>query len=138
MRCPVCRNECRLAGSLHDDRYGFPGDFPLYGCASCGHKFVGAEFSEEVLRKLYSEYYPRSSRTLESYRVPEEKAGLKLWLQGDMCSPFRWVPEKVKVLDIGCGFGESLGYYEKRGCEAYGVEADENIRRIAGRFGFKV
>ncbi len=136
--CPVCEKECLLAANLHDDRYGFPGDFQLYRCSSCGHKFLEAEFSESDLKKLYSEYYPRSSRTLDSYAVPEEKAGFKLWLQGDMCSPFRWVPKGVKVLDIGCGFGESLGYFEKRGCEAYGVEADENIRRVADRFGFKV
>ncbi len=38
------------------------------------------------------------------------------------------MPRNVRVLDIGCGFGESLGYYEARGCEAYGVEADENTR----------
>jgi SAM-dependent methyltransferase len=48
------------------------------------------------------------------------------------------VPRNVRVLDIGCGFGESLGYHRARGCDVYGVEADENIRRISERFGYKV
>ena len=41
-------------------------------------------------------------------------------------------------MDIGCGFGESLGYHKARGCEVFGVEADENIRRVADKYGYKV
>jgi SAM-dependent methyltransferase len=63
---------------------------------------------------------------------------LAAWFRGDQASPFRWVPRNVRVLDIGCGFGESLGYHQSRGCDVYGVEADENIRRVADRFGYKV
>lgn len=87
---------------------------------------------------MYSEYYPRSVLNLESYKVPEEKSGFLAWFNGEKSSAFRWVPKNVRVLDIGCGFGESLGYYESRGCDVYGVEADENIRRVAERFGYKV
>jgi len=39
---------------------------------------------------------------------------------------------------VGCGFGEALGYHQARGCDVYGVEADENIRRVAEKFGYKV
>ena len=42
------------------------------------------------------------------------------------------------MLDIGCGFGESLGYHQARGCEVWGVEADSNIARVADKFGFNV
>jgi len=48
------------------------------------------------------------------------------------------VPRNVRVLDIGCGFGESLGYHRNRGCEAHGVEADSNILRVAARHGLNV
>jgi SAM-dependent methyltransferase len=48
------------------------------------------------------------------------------------------VPKNVRVLDIGSGFGESLGYHKARGCDVYGVEADENLRRVADKFGYKV
>jgi SAM-dependent methyltransferase len=39
---------------------------------------------------------------------------------------------------IGCGFGETLGYHRARGCEAFGVEADENILRVAQQYGYDV
>ena len=65
-------------------------------------------------------------------------SGFRSWLNGDKSSTFRWVPRAVRVLDIGCGFGESLGYYQARGCDVYGVEADENIRRVADKFGYNV
>ena len=44
----------------------------------------------------------------------------------------------MRVLDIGCGFGESLGYHRARGCDAHGVEADRNILRVAERHGLNV
>lgn len=112
--------------------------FPLLKCADCGHAFLLGEFPPERLRDLYSNYYPRSTFDLESYRPYQETGGFKAWLDGDKNSPFRWVPRNVRVLDIGCGFGESLGYHQARGCEVYGVEADENIRRVADKYGYKV
>jgi SAM-dependent methyltransferase len=44
----------------------------------------------------------------------------------------------VRVLDVGCGFGEALVYHRARGCEVHGVEADRNIARVAARYGFDV
>jgi SAM-dependent methyltransferase len=48
------------------------------------------------------------------------------------------VPKNVRVLDIGCGFGNTLAYHQARGCDVWGVEADENIRRVAEKYGFNV
>lgn len=62
----------------------------------------------------------------------------KSWFDGRAGSAYTYVPENVKVLDIGCGFGQSLGYHRNRGCDVYGVEADENINRVAEKFGFNV
>jgi SAM-dependent methyltransferase len=129
---------CRIARQVYDDRYGYPGRFELIGCDDCGHEFLNEKFPAETLRDLYSNYYPRSYLDLESHRPYEEANGFGAWLAGEGASPFRWVPRDVRVLDIGCGFGESLGYYRSRGCDAYGVEADENIRRVADRFDYKV
>ena len=137
--CPVCRSySTKTVRHVWDDRYGYPGVFQLSECAQCGHGFLSGDFSEQRLRDLYSNFYPRSRLDLESHRPYEEVSGLGAWIAGENASPFRWVPPNVRVLDIGCGFGESLGYYQARGCDAYGVEADENIRRVAERYGYKV
>jgi 2-polyprenyl-3-methyl-5-hydroxy-6-metoxy-1,4-benzoquinol methylase len=100
--------------------------------------FLDANFSAEQLTRLYSDHYPRSSFRLEDYKPHEERSGFMAWLDGAGASAFRWVPRNVRVLDIGCGFGETLGYHKARGCDVYGVEADENIRRVSESFGFNV
>jgi len=127
-----------MFGNRYDDRYGYRGTFPLLKCANCGHIFLQGEFTPEKLRDLYSNYYPRSKLDLESHKPYKEATGFMAWLDGENSSTFRWVPRNVRVLDIGCGFGESLGYHQARGCDIYGVEADENIRRVAEKFGYKV
>ena len=137
--CPICCGlNISLGHTLHDDRYGYPGGFQLLKCESCGHQFLQGEFSADLLGYLYSNYYPRSTISLEAYKPHTLRVGLKSWLDGARSAAYRWVPRNVKVLDIGCGFGESLGYHQSRGCEVYGVDADENIRRVAEKFGFNV
>jgi SAM-dependent methyltransferase len=59
-------------------------------------------------------------------------------LDGDRALCHRWVPKNVRILDIGCGSCETLGYHKNRGCEVYGVEADENAAKIAERYGFNL
>ncbi|MDR3111175.1 MAG: class I SAM-dependent methyltransferase [Planctomycetaceae bacterium] len=39
---------------------------------------------------------------------------------------------------MGCGRCESLEYYQRHNCEAYGVETDRNVSKIAEHFGFNV
>ncbi|HNY11350.1 MAG TPA: class I SAM-dependent methyltransferase [Candidatus Wallbacteria bacterium] len=123
---------------LYDDRYGYAGKFPLMICHECGHKWLDAKFSNEELAELYTNYYPRSSFKLEQYKPHVEASGFMAWLDGKDCFAFKWVPPGVRILDIGCGFGEMLGYHKARGCDVYGVEADSNILRVAEKFGFNV
>lgn len=138
MSCPICSAQATELMRLYDDRYGHPGVFPLFRCAACGHAFLVGTFTPDMLEVLYSTYYPRSSFDLQSFRPHRERSGFAAWLDGAMADTFRWVPRNVRVLDIGCGFGESLAYHRARGCDVAGVEADGNIRRVAEKFGFNV
>ncbi len=120
---------------MYDDRYGFPGKFDLVDCAQCGHRRLLANFTSAQLEVLYSSYYPRATLSLEDWRPYTEIDGWPAWFNGERGYAFRWVPRNVRVLDIGCGFGQTLGYHRNRGCEAHGVEADSNILRVAERYG---
>ncbi len=139
-------NNCNVCNSLSidpddirfDDRYGYSGVFTLMRCQACGHIFLQHDFTPDQLTDLYSNYYPRSNFDLDAYYPHRGKKGLLAWLDGAKSSAFRWVPKNVRVLDVGCGFGESLGYHAARGCEVFGVEADKNIRRVAEKYGFNV
>ena len=138
-KCPICERQAVAGLDLYDDRYGHPGRFRLQRCTACDHRFLGgAAFSDAEIQALYSTYYPRRTLRLEDYRAHVPRSGFSAWLDGAKASAFRWVPPAVRVLDIGCGFGQALGYHVARGCEAWGVESDENVRRIADRHGFNV
>jgi SAM-dependent methyltransferase len=123
---------------VFDDRYGYDGQFPLHQCKECDHKFLYANFNQDALKTIYTDYYPRSALSLETYEPRKEIRGFRSWLNGERRLAYCWVPENVRVLDIGCGFGETIGYHRSRGCDAYGVEVDENIRRVADAFHFNV
>lgn len=139
MKCPVCdSNSVPCLGEIYDDRYGYRGRFSHYRCTECGHVFLDAHFNAGQLSRLYSDYYQRAAFDLENYRPHIERSGFMSWLDGARASAFRWVPRNVRILDIGCGFCEALGYHQARGCDVYGVEADENARRVADRYGFRV
>lgn len=137
--CIICGTVCTVSGhALYDDRYGYEGLYTLDICTGCGHISLRASVSSDMLNSLYTDYYPRSSLSLEQFQPSKYVCGFNGWLNGEKRSAYCWVPENVKVLDIGCGFGQTLAYHKARGCAVYGVEVDENIRRVAEKFGLNV
>ena len=107
-------------------------------CSFCGHVQLNCTLPAEEVESLYTNYYPRRFMDIEDSVALQEPNCFGFWLNGLNSSAFRWVSQNVRVLDIGCGFGQSLGYHTARGCDVYGVEADENIWRVAAKFGYKV
>lgn len=136
--CEYCSFKTKISSYLFDDRYGYPGSYALQRCSKCGHCVLLAKMNSEELGHLYTDFYPRSSFDVATWSPPHEEGGWRSWWGGLKASAFRWIPPGVKVLDIGCGFGESLGYHQARGCEAHGVEADRNILRVANRYDLNV
>ncbi len=128
--CPVCGNDAALWETLHDDRHGFTGRFAYYRCASCKLVFHLKRMDAEQMARLYSDYYPRSAFSENDWRPHDWKPSLRSWLDGKSRA-YMYVPPNVHVLDIGCGYGESLGYHRNRGCHAHGTEMDANAQRVA-------
>lgn len=136
LNCPICSSDATLFYSaLYDDRYGYPGLFDLYHCSVCGHKYLNAKFSDSELASVYNTYYPRVSVVIDEISPYKEQKGFKAWLDGEYSFAYTWVPCEVRILDIGCGFGETLGYHKGRGCEVFGVETDANVRFVAEKLG---
>ena len=139
--CPLCSGVeviVKYENALYDDRYGYRGFYSLLKCRSCRHGWLDAKFTSGELGKLYTDFYPRSGFKIEDYRPARPVSGFSAWLDGAMRSAFYHVPAGVRVLDIGCGFCDTLGYHAARGCDVYGVEADANAARVAEKYGFKV
>jgi len=138
--CPICQSndDNEIRHTLYDDRYGYPDNFLLLKCNKCGHKYLEKTLIPEQITTLYTNYYPRSTFRVENYRPHKKRKGLTAWLSGEKGGAYQWVPKRVKVLDIGCGSGEAIGYHKSRGCDVYGVETDENIKCIVEKYGFNV
>ncbi len=77
MSCAICGGpERTLEAGLYDDRYGYPGLFPLVECSGCGHKRLDAAFSPDQLIDLYTRYYPRAMYDVAKHRPHAEKSRL--------------------------------------------------------------
>ena len=137
--CPICTSEkTTFLFEGWDNYYGHPDPSMVYRCCHCGHVYVAGELTPEQLTDMYTNYYPRAAYNIDDYEPYKEKKGFLYWLDGEDGFAFRHVPENVRILDIGCGFCETLGYHQNRGCKVYGVEADENAQKIAERYGFNI
>jgi 2-polyprenyl-3-methyl-5-hydroxy-6-metoxy-1,4-benzoquinol methylase len=133
MKCKICFTEpLSIKSVLFDDRFGCPGKFDFYVCPSCGHGMLDLNLTSTEISDLYTRYYPRGAGGIS----PEENA--KRIKPKDKFWAFKWVPDGAKVLDIGCGDGSSLMYLQNRGCDAQGVDSDQNVARIAAQYGLNI
>lgn len=91
---------------------------------------------ESELGKLYSTYYPRKDVNTQELlasagNVKSWQAALKRWWEGtNNQGQYRTKAGNI-TLDIGCGSGLSLLEAKALGADAYGIEADPNVQRIA-------
>ncbi len=137
--CPICKNKITfLLYKLYDDRYGFPGLFKLYRCSECRHLFLIKRWTPDEITKLYNDYYPRKKIEMNSYKNHKKNGKLRGWINGEFSKAVNWVPPNSKVLEIGCGLGESLGYLKQIGCDAYGVDPEKNLLIAANLFNYNV
>lgn len=142
--CPVCGGADFLPWRrVHDDRYGHPGSFRLAHCKTCGHLMTLPRLSERDLPALYGTYYPRKSLTSvlvasQAAQATVPFARLRRWWMGvDNQGQYLAKPGQ-KMLDIGCGSGVSLLEAHALGAQAFGVEADPNVEKLAHELGLRI
>jgi SAM-dependent methyltransferase len=98
---------------------------------------------EDELGRLYSTYYPRKNvvsadLVAAAKKAAEPWAWLYRWWGGTNNQGQYMVSCGQVMLDVGSGSGLSLLEAQELGAEAYGIEADPNIRRIADEVGLRV
>ena len=140
MECIICGcSKVNDLYNLYDDRYGCPGKFKVVKCEECRHAFTINELNNQRLSELYTKYYPRSLPGPENITALDQTPNrIYSWLSGDKSKAYKWVPKNVRILDIGCGFGESLDYHQHRGCDVYGVELDENVSYLKDKYKLEI
>lgn len=128
--CPICTSSrLRSLYLVFDDRYGYPGSFPLWSCLECQHAFLENTFKNQDISDLYTKFYPRAEPQGPLRRLPDPLA-LRSWWDGDRRA-YSFVPSGKRVLDIGCGRGETLLYHKSNGSFAVGIDPDRNVVKSA-------
>lgn len=142
--CPVCdRDDFILYKKMYDDRYGHPDLFDLVRCTNCRHLITTPLPSEKMLSDLYGKYYPRKNESINDVVTNAAKVGLifnkvNRWLLGNNNQGQYRARPGEKMLDIGCGSGLSLLEAKKLGIEAWGIEADPNVKRFADELNLRI
>jgi SAM-dependent methyltransferase len=128
---------------VYDDRYGCPDLFELVRCEGCDHLMTAPRLAESQLGDLYSTYYPRkevvtADLVAEAKDVARPTARFRRWFEGtDNQGQYLARPGET-VLDVGAGSCLSVIEAQNLGADAYGIEADPSVRRIADELGLKV
>jgi SAM-dependent methyltransferase len=142
--CPVCvGHEFSNSREVFDDRYGHPDLFELVSCTRCGHLMTSPMLKEEDLPHLYGTYYPRKKLSIDSIVNESKKVGLNFskfrrwWMGVDNQGQYSACSGE-KMLDLGCGSGLSLLEAQELGVEAWGIEADPNVKRISESLNLRI
>ncbi len=137
--CPICTGgDTSKDRELYDDRFGYPGTFPLFSCGSCGHRWLAVALADAELEALYADYYPRRDLAVADIPARRTSTPVLAWWRGERAAAAAWVAPGLAVLDIGCGAGEALAFHQQRGCVVRGVEADAHAVRLARARGLEV
>lgn len=122
---------------MFDDRYGYPKYFDVLVCTACGMFQTSPPLQKIEIAELYTNYYPRKDINPQKIRDnfrPEFgfTAGIKRWFSGNHRIHFDMPSSRgnEQVLEIGCGDGRSLLQLKAMGYNVYGIETDENIKKV--------
>lgn len=129
--CPLCGSSNHIV-YLHTQDYFLSGEsFNINECRVCGHLFTNPQPISGHLGKYY-----KSDRYLSHKENPESLferiyASVR-WL--NLRTKYKQVTDGLsggKLLDYGCGTGDFLAVASAQEWECYGIEQDENARKIA-------
>lgn len=149
-------NPCILCGSLesillystYERMFGFGGTFFLKKCSECSLVFLDPQPSELQLKK----YYP--SKSYYIYNRSNKKGPIEIireylikhYYSSNFVSLFvktliKNVPampsycQNGKILDLGCGTGDTLVLLKKLGWDVHGMDIDKNAISIGKKRG---
>lgn len=124
---------CQVCGSAARAPKFTDGPYTLYTCAECGLVYVSPRLQGQALLDVYNETYWKSDNPKErgyADYAAEAKLYLKTYRKR-MKLVSRWLPDRGRVLDVGCAAGYFLRVAEEHGHDVHGVELSEPIARDA-------
>lgn len=134
-----------------DRMFNIPGEFTVKKCSNCSLVFLDPQPSSQLLKKHYpSKKYYSYSRSkarglfeiirnylLSHYYSPNVLSLLISTFIQDVPAIPTYV-KNGKILDIGCGDGDTLALLKKLGWKTYGLDIDARAVEIANKRGLNV
>lgn len=145
-RCPICDRPLRASGIRARDRLATgDGPFTIMECPDCRYGVTIPQLSDEDLARYYSSAY------YEGYCEFSGEAGggpaqrLRGWFRRwSTARRYRRPPYLLddtppgRMLDVGCGAGDLLEHFARRGWETYGIDPSDSGIATAARRGARV
>jgi SAM-dependent methyltransferase len=157
--CDLCGSqEFRLLYTTKDRYFPIEGSFQLVKCWDCGLLYLNPQPEAQDLKRHYptESYYSYTAGQEESNIIDSGKLDLLRTLRERIVKALsRLLPtlrselEKeltflgpihsgMRVLDIGCGVGDSLSFYKEKGADTYGVEINTEACEQGRKKGHKM
>ena len=151
-------NSCIICGSskfiplyeTRDRMFNLPGEFSVKKCSSCSFVFLDPQPSGPQLKKYYptKKYYAYNKgdkkgffEILREYLVKNYYSPtflskiVTLFIKNVPAMPSS--PKNGKILDLGCGTGDTLILLKKLGWNTYGIDIDKQAISIGINRGLK-
>jgi SAM-dependent methyltransferase len=135
---------CELCGSADYKPYFQPADrfsgevFHIVKCSRCGFIYLNPRPNSTELVGYYPEHYePHAGFDIHASPLAQFDHDRGMNIQLDFVEKF--IPQRGKLLDIGCGTGDFLAGAKSRGWDTQGIELSESAGTIAKqRYGLDV
>lgn len=143
-KCPLCDESVRLVSEFNI--HYFSSEIPelikinevpnitLTRCKKCNHCFSSHIIKPEILNEYYSNLssviYQNQGEDLIDTHERERKCYVK--------RIEKLFPKGGKILDIGCGYGFMLSYFDKVKWDCYGIEPSVSVSEVAEKKGIKI
>lgn len=131
--CNLCGLDDTRSLFKKRDKFNITGDeFSVVECKRCGLSYVNPRPTQEEMAKFYPITYSwKETLEADSFLtkwVRKLEKSYRYHLLNDEVSKVVKITKKNhgKVLDIGCGTGDRLDVFRRKGFEAYGVETSDS------------
>lgn len=129
--CPVCQSENILKTLDVKDYFLSQEHFSIWKCLNCDLLFTNPRPENENLAKYYDSPDYLSHDTEDNGAIGKLYSFLREINIRRKYKIIRALHDTGKILDIGCGTGELLNYFQNRKWECFGIEPNASARNFA-------
>jgi len=123
------------------DSFGFEDNhiFPIVRCQSCNFQYSQYQLADDLLERLYREVINHDMSLSKIFRLEKRRMLTRYW--SDILAlliSLNGKPSTIKILDLGCGWGDFLVTASGPGIQLFGIEPDRKKADFARQLGIRI